>query len=86
MVEEEEVNKLIDELKEPLTTIESGWFRWLNSRKLDSLCKLYNILSKKTLNRNCYNCIKEGLKYVRAELYRRKSRQRETNDSTENDS
>ena len=63
----DELKRCLDDLKEPLTTIESGWFRNLNSIKLKSLATLYNFFSGKTLNINCLKCIKEGLKYVKRE-------------------
>lgn len=64
---QKEINECFEELKEPLTTIESGWFRNLNSIKLSSLKKLYKYFSGEDLNIYCLKCVKRGLKYVKRE-------------------
>ena len=62
-----EINDCLEVLKEPLITIESGWFRNLNSRKLESLKKLYKHFSGEDLNIYCLKCVKRGLRYVKKE-------------------
>ena len=66
--EELNFDKELQILEEPLRTIKVGWFSRLSNEQIEALKFILKNLKKEDVNLNCYNCVREGLIYVKERL------------------
>ena len=66
--EELNFDKELKILEEPLRTIKVGWFSRLSNEQIEALKFILKELKKTDVNLNCYNCVREGLIYVKERL------------------